>query len=86
MSFTLVDYERPSRLVFRGGGRQVSILATIELARSEDGTQVVMRGEMQPRRGFRLLTPLMRPLIERQYADVVHRFRRVMEEQQTEHA
>jgi carbon monoxide dehydrogenase subunit G len=80
MRFELVEAVRPRRLVFRGGGRQLALVATLELEPVGAATRVRMRGEMDPRGPLKLLAPLMRGLIERQYADVVESFRRVAEE------
>src|SRR5687767_8626364 len=79
MTFELVEYDRPTRLVFVGGGRQLRLIATVVVAAAGDGTAVTMRAELRPRGAFRLLEPLMRPLLERQYDDVVARFRAVVE-------
>ena len=70
MAFAITDYERPSRLVFRGGGRQLRLVATVRLTASDKGTTVVMRADMSPRGPLRLIEPLMRPRVERQYVDV----------------
>jgi len=75
MAFTIADYERPSRLVFRGGGRQTAVTATVRVSASRSGTTVAMRADMCPRGPLRLLEPLVRSRVERQYADVIARFR-----------
>ena len=79
MRFELVEATRPSRLVFRGGGRQMTLVATLELERDGSATRVRMKGEMEPRGPMKLLAPLMRGPIERQYARVTASFRRVVE-------
>jgi carbon monoxide dehydrogenase subunit G len=77
MRFELVEAIRPSRLVFRGGGRQMRLVATLELESAGSATRVRMRGEMKPRGPLMLFAPFLRKPIERQYATVVERFRQV---------
>lgn len=77
MRFELVEAIRPNRLVFRGGGRQMRLVATLELESAGSATRVRMRGEMEPRGPLKLLAPLLRKPIERQYATVIERFEQV---------
>lgn len=77
MRFELVEAVRPSRLVFRGGGRQMALVGTLELEQAGSATRVRMKGEMEPRGLMKLLAPLMRKPIERQYATVAETFREV---------
>jgi carbon monoxide dehydrogenase subunit G len=79
MRFELVEAVRPSRLVFRGGGRQMALVATLELERAGSATRVRMKGQMEPHGPLRLLAPLMRKPIERQYEQVAESFRKVVE-------
>jgi carbon monoxide dehydrogenase subunit G len=80
MRFELVEAVRPSRLVFRGGGRQMALVATLELERVGSATCVRMKAEMEPRGPLKLLAPLMRKPIERQYERVSESFRQVVKE------
>lgn len=77
MRFELVEAVRPSRLVFRGGGRQTTPVGTLELEQAGLATRVQMKGGMEPRGLMKLLAPLMRKPIERQYATVAETFRQV---------
>ena len=79
MRFELVEAIRPSRLVFRGGGRQMTLVATLELERAGPASRVRMKGQMEPRGLMRPLAPLMRKPIERQYQRVAESFRKVVE-------
>lgn len=79
MRFELVEALRPRRLVFHGGGRQMTLLATLELERVDSATRVRMKGELRPRGLLKLLAPLVRGPIERQYGTVAESFRRVAE-------
>jgi carbon monoxide dehydrogenase subunit G len=79
MRFELVEAVRPSRLVFQGGGRQMTLVATLELERAGSATCVRMNGQMEPRGPMKLLAPLMRKPIERQYERVAQSFRQVVE-------
>jgi carbon monoxide dehydrogenase subunit G len=79
MEFELVEAVHPSRLVFRGGGRRMRLTASLELEPVGSATRVLMRGEMQPRGPMRLLEPLLRKPIERQYGRVTERFWQVIE-------
>jgi uncharacterized protein YndB with AHSA1/START domain len=80
MRFELVEAVRPSRLVFRGGGRQMTLAATLELEAVGSATCVRMKGEMEPRGAAKLFAPLMRRPIERQYERVTESFRQVVED------
>jgi carbon monoxide dehydrogenase subunit G len=60
MRFELVEAVRPSRLVFRGGGRQRKLVTTLELERLGSATRVRMKGEMEPRGPVKLIAPLGR--------------------------
>jgi uncharacterized protein YndB with AHSA1/START domain len=77
MRFELVEAVRPRRLVFRGGGRQITLVGTLELEQAGSATRVRRKGEMEPRGLMKLLAPLMRKPIERQYATVAETFRQV---------
>jgi uncharacterized protein YndB with AHSA1/START domain len=79
MRFELVEAIRPSRLVFHGGGRQMTLVATLELERAGSASCVRMKGEMEPRGLMRMLAPIMRKPIERQYERVAESFRKVVE-------
>ncbi len=79
MRFELVEAVRPSRLVFQGGGRQMTLVATLELEPAGSATCVRMNGQMEPRGPMKLLAPLMRKPIERQYERVAESFRQVVE-------
>jgi predicted ester cyclase/uncharacterized protein YndB with AHSA1/START domain len=78
MRFQITTYEPPSRLVFEGGGRRSRLAATVRLTPNDAGTAVAMRADVQPRGPLRLLSPALRPLMERQYGDVVHRLGEAM--------
>jgi carbon monoxide dehydrogenase subunit G len=79
MRFELVEAVRPERLLFRGGGRQMGLVATLQLEPVGGATRVRMRGEMEPRGLLKLAAPLMRGLIDRQYGEVVESFRHAAE-------
>ena len=78
MRFQITAYEPPSQLVFQGRGRQSELVATVRLAPRDGATAVTMRADVQPRGPLRVLAPLLRRLLERQYADVVRRFGEAM--------
>jgi carbon monoxide dehydrogenase subunit G len=80
MRFELVEAVAPSRLVFFDGGRQLRLTAPLELRRVGSTTCVRMKGEMEPRGPVKLLAPLMRKAIERQYERVTESFQQVVEE------
>jgi hypothetical protein len=79
MTFEISRFERPSLLVFRGGGSRVRLVATVRVNERADGTAVSMAADMRPRGPLRALAPLMRPAVERQYADVAGRLRAFIE-------
>jgi carbon monoxide dehydrogenase subunit G len=79
MRFKLVRADKPRMLIFHGGGRQMTLAATIELERVGSATRVRMEAEIEPRGPLKLFTPLMRMPIQRQYERVTESFRQVVE-------
>jgi uncharacterized protein YndB with AHSA1/START domain len=79
MTFEITGYDRPSRLVFHGGGRRLGLVAVVTVAAGEQGTSVALRAVRMPRGPFKPLAPVMRPLVERQYADAARRLRAFVE-------
>jgi hypothetical protein len=57
----------------------MTLVATLELERAGSATCVRMKGQMEPRGPLKLLAPLMRKPIERQYETVAESFRQVVE-------
>jgi len=55
----------------------MTLVGTLELEQAGLATRVRMKGEMEPRGPMKLLAPLMRKPIERQYATVAETFRQV---------
>ena len=79
MRFELVEAVRPSTLVFEGGGRQMALVATLHLKRVGPATHVRMTADMEARGALRLIAPLLRQPIQRQYERVTESFRRLVE-------
>jgi hypothetical protein len=75
----LVVYERPTRLGFRSTGPRMRLSGTFSLAPAAAGTDVALEADLAPQGLFRLVAPLMRPLIERQNADAARRLKQALE-------
>ena len=79
MDFSLVEYERPTHLRFTGGNGQVSIDATIDFREHDGHTHATFDLDLRPNGFFRLIMPLMAPMIRRQYAQAVPALKRALE-------
>ena len=62
----LVEYERPRRLSFRSSGPRMRIAGTFILSAVPGESNVALNADLEPQGPFRLLAPLMAPLIKRQ--------------------
>ena len=66
MDFSLVEYDRPRHVRFKGGNRKVSIDATIDFHEHDGHTHGAFDLELRPRGAFTLVLPLLGPVIRRQ--------------------
>jgi carbon monoxide dehydrogenase subunit G len=62
----LVEYERPRRISFRSTGARMHINGTIVLTPAGDGTDVSLHADLEPQGIFKVVAPLMGPVIRRQ--------------------
>lgn len=78
--YAITAHEPPRRVVFEGTARGMPFVATMTLApTSSGGTQLTDRMELQPSGFFRLLAPLIRPLMQRQTAAAMANLKRTVE-------
>jgi uncharacterized protein YndB with AHSA1/START domain len=75
----LVEYERPTRLSFRSTGPRMGISGTFILAPIGTGTSIALRANLEPRGVFKLLAPLMGPVIQRQNRAAAFRLKQALE-------
>ena len=75
----LVDFERPTRLSFRSTGPRMGIAGTFALTAGAGGTRIDLIADLVPRSLFKLLAPLMRPVLARQNAAAADRLKRALE-------
>lgn len=71
---------RPTRLSFHSTGPRMGITGTFVLTAGEGGTRIALRADLEPRGFFKLLAPLMRPMLARQNAAAAVRLQRALEE------
>lgn len=74
----LVEFDRPRSLSFRSVGPRMRIEGQFRLQPSAKGTQLTLSAELMPQGIFRLLAPLMAPLIRQQNAAAGERLREVL--------
>jgi hypothetical protein len=74
----LVVFERPRRFSFRSTGPRMHIEGQFVLAPSPAGTTIDLEAELAPQSFFRLLAPLMAPIIRKQNEAAGERLKRVL--------
>jgi uncharacterized protein YndB with AHSA1/START domain len=79
IDFTLVEYERPTFMRFTGRNGQVSMEATIRFHEQAGQTHGSFDLDMAPRGAFKLVMPVLAPMIRRQYAQVMPALKRRLE-------
>jgi carbon monoxide dehydrogenase subunit G len=75
----LVEYERPGRLSFRSSGPRMRIAGTFVLSVVQGESSVALNADLEPQGPFRLIAPLMAPLIKRQNAAAATRLQQALE-------
>ncbi len=75
----LTAFERPARFSFRSSGPRMGITGTFLLTASAGRTRIALRAELAPRGLFKLLAPLMGPVLTRQNAAAAVRLQRALE-------
>jgi uncharacterized protein YndB with AHSA1/START domain len=76
MHMEIVEYQRPSRLRLRGGGRMADVEFTATLAPTGGGTTLGTELQMRPKGMARLFEPMMRRSVPRDEAKQMERFAR----------
>jgi carbon monoxide dehydrogenase subunit G len=75
----LVEYERPERLTFRSSGPRMRIAGKFAFSAVQGKSSVTLDADLKPQGLFRLLAPLMAPLIKRQNAAAAIRLEQALE-------
>jgi len=75
----LVEYERPGRFSFRSSGPRMRITGMFVLSAVQGRSSVTLNADLEPQGLFRLIAPLMAPLIKRQNAAAATRLKQVLE-------
>ena len=75
----LVEYKRPGRLSFRSSGPRMRIAGTFVLSTVQGKSRVALNADLEPQGYFRLLAPLMAPLINRQNAAAATRLQQTLD-------
>jgi polyketide cyclase/dehydrase/lipid transport protein len=76
----LVEFERPTRISFRGKGSRMSVAGTFVLTPIAGGTMVTLTADLEPRGPFRIAAPLMAQLIRRQNTTAAERLQRALQD------
>ncbi len=76
----LVAYERPERLSFRSSGPRMRIGGQFALSAVQGKSSVTLNADLKPQGLFKVLAPLMAPLIKRQNAAAATRLKQTLEE------
>jgi uncharacterized protein YndB with AHSA1/START domain len=79
MQMEIVDYERPNRIRFRGGGRPADVEFTATFASQGEGTGVGATLTLEPKGMAKIFAPMMRRRVARDEAKTMDSFRRWVE-------
>jgi hypothetical protein len=79
LSTELVEYERPERLTFRSSGPRMRIVGQFALSAVQGKSSVTLDADLKPQGLFKVLAPLMAPLIKRQNAAAAIRLEQALE-------
>jgi polyketide cyclase/dehydrase/lipid transport protein len=74
----LVEYDRPQRLGFRSTGPRMRIAGTFVLTETAGGTGIDLTADLEPQGVFRILAPLMAPVIRKQNEAAAVRLERAL--------
>jgi carbon monoxide dehydrogenase subunit G len=75
----LVEYEQPERLTFRSSGPRMLIAGQFALSAVQGRSSVTLNADLKPQGLFRLLAPLMAPVIKRQNAAAAIRLKQALD-------
>jgi hypothetical protein len=79
MHFETLVYERPRVLRRKGVCASFDFVSTVTLTEGATGTQVHFVGEVHLRGAYKLLAPLMAPMLKKQAATVMGELKRAVE-------
>ena len=68
MHITLVEYERPTRLVFAITGSRMDMHWTFTYAPAGTATELAAAAQLRPKGAMRLLSPLLGPMMRRTFS------------------
>ena len=76
---TITEHARPERLAFTVVGKTMSILGTMQFNEVADGTRLEAEFEMQPQGFMKVMFPLMRPAVRKDFPRQFASFREFCE-------
>jgi hypothetical protein len=79
LTLSVVAYDRPRYVVRRGRARAFEFASFLRFEPTDAGTHVIARGELAFRGLFRLLGPLLKPMLDREFARTMATFKRAAE-------
>jgi hypothetical protein len=80
MELEVTEYERPRALARHGRAKRFDFASRLLLAPAGPGTRVAFEGEVAFRGPFRLLAPLLGPMMRKQANATLTAFKRALEE------
>jgi hypothetical protein len=82
LTLSVVVYDRPHYVVRRGRARAFEFASFLRFEPTDSGTHVIARGELAFRGLFRLLGPLLKPMLDREFARTMATFKQAAEDSQ----
>jgi carbon monoxide dehydrogenase subunit G len=80
MELEVTEYERPRAVARHGRAKSFDFASRVLLAPTDPGTRLAFEGEVAFRGPFRLLAPLMGPMMRKQANATLTAFKRALEE------
>jgi uncharacterized protein YndB with AHSA1/START domain len=75
----IVDFERPRKVEHRGSAQAFRFASTVILSPTAAGTHLHAQGQVEPRGVYKLMTPIMRPLMQMKFTATMASFKRAVE-------
>lgn len=79
MDFETLEFDRPNRVKRRGTCRSFDFVSTVSLVEVPSGTRVHFVGEVGLHGLYKLMLPLMGPMMKKQAANVMGELKRALE-------
>jgi hypothetical protein len=79
LTLSVIEYKRPHRVARQGRARAFDFASFLDFEPTATGTRVIARGELEFRGPFRLLAPVLKPLLDREFVRTMATFRNAAE-------